>query len=133
MDSGLLAALGPGMTAVVTCAAAHYIVRAGLRCLSDTYSRGLTIPKGAVPGRVRGSGHMAPTYFCRFPGSKSDGSCGSALLSTSPHPEEPSEARRLEGWRQSPYLRPSFETRLAALLRMRVGVRLLGKRGTDGR
>src|SRR4051794_23173707 len=80
MDSGLLAALGPGMTVVVTCAAAHYIVRAGLRCLLDTYSRGLTIPKGAVPGRVRGSGHMAPTYFCRFPGSKSDGSCGSALL-----------------------------------------------------
>src|SRR3954466_2984098 len=80
MDSGLLAALGPGMTAVVTCAAAHYIVRAGLRCLLDTYSRGLTIPKGAVPGRARGSGHMAPTYFCRFPGSKSDGSCGSALL-----------------------------------------------------
>ena len=38
-------------------------------------------PKGAVPGRARGSGHMAPTYFCRFPGSKSDGSCGSALLS----------------------------------------------------
>src|SRR3954452_13051873 len=79
MDSGLLAALGPGMTVVVTCAAAHYIAWAGLRCLSDTYSRGLTIPKGAVPGRVRGSGHMAPTYFCRFPGSTSDGSCGSAF------------------------------------------------------
>src|SRR5204862_65572 len=29
--------------------------------------------------RTRGSGHMAPTYFCRFPGSQSDGSCGSAL------------------------------------------------------
>lgn len=38
--------------------------------LEISYSRGLTILKGAVPGRVRGSGHMAPTYFCRFPGSK---------------------------------------------------------------
>ena len=38
--------------------------------LETSYSRGLTILKGAVPGRVRGSGYMAPTYFCRLPGSK---------------------------------------------------------------
>jgi 5-formyltetrahydrofolate cyclo-ligase len=50
----------------------------------DKYSRGLTILKGAVPGRTRGSGHMAPTYFCRFPGSKSDGSGGSALICRRP-------------------------------------------------
>ncbi len=57
-----------------------YIAKAGLRGALDNYSRGLTILKGAVPDRTRGSGHMAPTYFCRFPGSKSDGLCGSALL-----------------------------------------------------
>src|SRR5438105_13149151 len=57
----------------------HYIARAGLRSASEKYSRGLTILKGAVPDRTRGSGHMAPTYFCRFPGSSSDGSGGSAL------------------------------------------------------
>src|SRR5204863_1487110 len=28
----------------------------------------LSILKGAVPGRARGSGHMAPTYFRREPG-----------------------------------------------------------------
>src|SRR5690606_17412578 len=27
------------------------------------------ILKGAVPDRTRGSGHTAPTYLCRFPGS----------------------------------------------------------------
>ena len=43
--------------------------------------RGLTISKGAVPGRDPGSGHMAPTYLCRFPGSRSDGHRGSALYS----------------------------------------------------
>jgi hypothetical protein len=62
----------------------HYIVTAGLRGALDKYSRGLTILKGAVPGRTRGSGHMAPTYFCRFPGSKSDGFCGSALIAHAP-------------------------------------------------
>ena len=41
--------------------------------------RGLTISKGAVPGRDPGFGHMAPTYLCRFPGSRSDGHRGSAL------------------------------------------------------
>ena len=56
-----------------------YISGAVLRGATETYSRGLTILKGAVPDRAPGSGHMAPTYFCRFPGSQSDGSCGSAL------------------------------------------------------
>ncbi len=42
--------------------------------------RGLTILTGAVPGRDRGFGHMAPTYLCRFPGSYSGGHRGSALL-----------------------------------------------------
>ena len=42
--------------------------------------RGLTILTGAVPGRARGLGHMAPTYLCRFPGSYSDGLRGSALF-----------------------------------------------------
>ena len=49
----------------------------------ESIPRGLTILKGAVPGRARGLGHMAPTYFCRFPGSRSDGHRGSALLSRS--------------------------------------------------
>src|SRR5436309_12505469 len=101
---------------VASCGPNHYIAQAGLRGASDTYSRGLTIPEGAVPGRARGLGHMAPTYFCRFPGSKSDGLCGSALLNTRPHPEEPSEARRLKGWQRTLHMQPSFETRLAALL-----------------
>src|SRR3954447_9180975 len=56
-----------------------YIEFAGLLGASETYSRGLTISKGAVPDRARGLGHMAPTYLCRFPGSNSDGFCGSAL------------------------------------------------------
>ena len=50
-------------------AIAHYIGRAGLRGATESYSRGLTILKGAVPDRAPGSGHMAPTYLCRFPGS----------------------------------------------------------------
>ena len=29
----------------------------------DTYPRGLTILKGAVPGLARGLGYTAPTYF----------------------------------------------------------------------
>jgi hypothetical protein len=37
-----------------------------------------------------------------------------------PHPEEPTEGRRLEGWKQAPRLRPSFETHaFGALLKMR--------------
>ncbi len=46
-----------------------YISRAGLRGATESYSRGLTILTGAVPDRAPGSGHMAPTYLCRFPGS----------------------------------------------------------------
>ena len=48
-------------------------------CVRSTIPRGLTILKGAVPGRAPGPGHMAPTYLCRFPGSHSDGHRGSAL------------------------------------------------------
>jgi hypothetical protein len=54
----------------------RYIACAVLRSAMDSYSRGLTILKGAVPGRTRGSGHMAPTYFVGSRGRKSDGSCG---------------------------------------------------------
>ena len=46
-----------------------YIERAGLRGASgDTIPGALSILKGAVPGRARGFGHMAPTYFRREPG-----------------------------------------------------------------
>ena len=44
--------------------------------------RGLTILKGAVPGRAPGSGHMAPTYLCRFPGSRSDGHAAPHFLAS---------------------------------------------------
>jgi len=47
----------------------HYIEKAGLRGATEYIPRGLTILKGAVPGRTLGFGHMAPTYLCRFPGS----------------------------------------------------------------
>src|SRR5262245_34034977 len=40
------------------------------RCVRSTFPRGLTISKGAVPGRTPGLGHVAPTYLCRFPGSQ---------------------------------------------------------------
>jgi len=47
----------------------HYILTAGLRGASgDTIPGALSILKGAVPGRARGFGHMAPTYFRREPG-----------------------------------------------------------------
>ena len=46
-----------------------YIERAGLRDASgDTIPGALSILQGAVPGRARGFGHMAPTYFRREPG-----------------------------------------------------------------
>ena len=34
----------------------------------DTIPGALSILKGAVPGRARGFGYMAPTYFRREPG-----------------------------------------------------------------
>jgi hypothetical protein len=46
---------------------------------------------------------------------------GKSFLDKRPHPEERSEAERLEGWQRAPYLLPSFETlRFATLLRMRL-------------
>ena len=48
----------------------HYIAPCGAAgCVRRHIPRGLTILTGAVPGRARGFGHMAPTYLCRFPGS----------------------------------------------------------------
>ena len=54
----------------------HYIEGAGLRGARANIPGALSILKGAVPGRARGSGHMAPTYFRREPGI--DGSNGQA-------------------------------------------------------
>src|ERR1700760_2125447 len=38
------------------------------RCARSHIPGALSILKGAVPGRARGLGHMAPTYFRREPG-----------------------------------------------------------------
>src|SRR6202040_2150186 len=38
------------------------------RCVRSHILGALSILKGAVPGRARGLGHMAPTYFRREPG-----------------------------------------------------------------
>ena len=38
------------------------------RCVRSNIPGALSISKGAVPGRARGPGHMAPTYFRREPG-----------------------------------------------------------------
>ena len=38
------------------------------RCVRSHIPGALSILKGAVPGRARGPGHMAPTYFRREPG-----------------------------------------------------------------
>src|SRR4026208_1803730 len=38
------------------------------RCVRSHIPGALSILKGAVPGRARGLGHMAPTYFRREPG-----------------------------------------------------------------
>src|SRR6516162_10486653 len=47
----------------------HYIVRRGAAWFVRSLIPGaLSILKGAVPGRARGFGHMAPTYFRREPG-----------------------------------------------------------------
>src|SRR2546423_12183688 len=44
----------------------RYIGLAKLRCASGAIIPGaLSILQGTVPGRVRGSGHMVPTYFRR--------------------------------------------------------------------
>src|SRR5215210_6175302 len=58
-----------------------YIRKAGLPGASGAIIPGaLSILTGAVPGRARGLGHMAPTYLRREPGiERSDGQCGSAL------------------------------------------------------
>src|SRR5262244_935490 len=46
-----------------------YICRRGAaRCDASHIPGALSILKGAVPGRARGLGHMAPTYFRREPG-----------------------------------------------------------------
>ena len=37
-------------------------------CVRSLIPGALSILKGAVPGRARGLGHMAPTYFRREPG-----------------------------------------------------------------
>src|ERR1700681_3734758 len=37
-------------------------------CVRSLILGALSILKGAVPGRARGLGHMAPTYLCREPG-----------------------------------------------------------------
>src|ERR1700730_6513550 len=37
-------------------------------CVRGLILGALSILKGAVPGRARGLGHMAPTYMCREPG-----------------------------------------------------------------
>jgi hypothetical protein len=60
----------------------YYIFAAGLRGASgDTIPGALSILKGAVPGRARGLGHMAPTYSRREPGiDLSNGHRGSARL-----------------------------------------------------
>ena len=42
----------------------------GCAVRQENNSRGLIDLEGAVPGRARGSGHTAPTYASRFPGSK---------------------------------------------------------------
>ena len=58
----------------------HYISAAGLRGASgDIIPGALSILKGAVSGRARGLGHMAPTYLRREPGIElSNGRRGSA-------------------------------------------------------
>ena len=44
------------------------LVGRGCAVRQEPYPRGLIDPKGAVPDRARGLGHMAPTYFRREPG-----------------------------------------------------------------
>src|SRR5437868_9938258 len=60
----------------------RYIGLAKLRGASgDIIPGALSILKGAVPDRTRGSGHTAPTYFRREPGiERSNGHCGFALF-----------------------------------------------------
>jgi hypothetical protein len=71
----LILAVAPGISF-------YYIFTAGLRgALGDIIPGALSILKGAVPGRARGFGHMAPTYLRRDPGIElSDGHRGSARL-----------------------------------------------------
>ena len=59
-----------------------YIGGAKLRRASEAIIPGaLSILQGTVPGRVRGSGHMVPTYFRRCSGiERFNGHCGFALL-----------------------------------------------------
>ena len=49
-------------TYIFPCVAARFV--------RSNNSRGLIDLQGAVPDRTRGSGHTAPTYVSRFPGSK---------------------------------------------------------------
>src|SRR6476661_2612576 len=51
------------------------------RCVRSHIPGALSILTGAVPGRARGLGHMAPTYFRREPGIDApNGHGGSALI-----------------------------------------------------
>ena len=92
-----------------------YISRAVLRGATESYSRGLTILKGAVPDRAPGLGHMAPTYLCRFPGSPFRRLLWPALFPslTSPHSESRASAR--ESSAPTSY-RVGFRTTCAASL-----------------
>ena len=55
-----------GALALADRAVSPYIGGAKLRCASGAIIPGaLSILQGTVPGRVRGSGHMVPTYFRR--------------------------------------------------------------------
>ena len=60
-----------------------YIRGAGLRGASGAYAtRGpIETRSGAVPGRSRGSGHMAPTYNCRDPAGSTASTAFAALHS----------------------------------------------------
>src|SRR5436190_17263068 len=58
-----------GLSPVASPRHRHYIgSRGAARRVRSHIPGALSILKGAVPGRARGLGHMAPTYFRREPG-----------------------------------------------------------------
>src|SRR3954471_20145325 len=65
------------------------------RCVRSHIPGALSILKGAVPGRARGLGHMAPTYFRREPGiatpaaNAAPHSCSTLVSDSGRDPDQP--------------------------------------------
>src|SRR5262249_3515704 len=80
----------------------------------DTIPGALSILKGAVPGRARGFGHMAPTYFRREPGIDSPTAIAAPhFIGGTVHVFDVELLRRRDAWHRGCESSPAFRTVVA--------------------